>query len=189
MTTLGAGKKEKDVSLLGGLGGMLKSTLSGGLLGGLVGKTIATNNVAQAAANAIVLREAGRDDLADKLEEQIKTYSKDKGLENVPTEWRNGDRLAATIMEQQAQASKVNNWDLQKGPKGKTVNAFSAPALAAAQTSAKASLNRASNNDSNKWAEDIQAQVKEVKERNKKAGLGAQTKAGSMSGTKSGMFD
>ena len=189
MTTLGAGKKEKDVSLLGGLGGMVTDSLSRGLLGGLIGKTMATNTVAQAAANAIILRDAGRDDLADKLQEQIDTYSKDKGLKNVPTDWRNGDRLAATIMEQQAQASKVNNWDLQKGPKGKTVDAFSAPALAAAQTSAQASLDRASNNDSNKWAEDIQAQVKEVKERNKKAGLGAQTPAGAMSGTKSGMFD
>jgi hypothetical protein len=190
MTTLGSGEKEKDVGLLGGLGGMVTDSLSRGLVGGLVGKTMATNTVAQAAANAIILRDAGRADLADKLQKQIKEYSKEKGLKNVPTDWRNGDRLATTIMEQQAQASMVNDWDLQKGPTGKTVDAFSAPALAAAQTSAQASLNNAASyNDSNDWAEDIQTQVQATRERNEKAGLGAQTKKGRMSGTKSGMFD
>ena len=108
MTTLGAGKKEKDVSLLGGLGGMLSNAFSGGLAGGLIGKVMATNNVAQASANAIVLREAGRDDLADKLEEQIKTYSKDKGLENVPTDFRNGNQLASDIAK--TQVNTIRKW-------------------------------------------------------------------------------
>lgn len=108
MTTLGAGKKEKDVSLLGGLGGMLSNAFSGGLAGGLIGKVMATNNVAQAAANAIVLREAGHADLADKLEEQIKTYSKDKGLENVPTDWRNGNQLASDIAK--TQVNTIRKW-------------------------------------------------------------------------------
>jgi hypothetical protein len=108
MTTLGSGEKEKDVGLLGGLGGMVTDSLSRGLVGGLVGKTMATNTVAQAAANAIILRDAGRDDLADKLQKQIKEYSKEKGLKNVPTAWRNGDRLATTIMENRNES--ISKW-------------------------------------------------------------------------------
>ena len=110
MTTLGGGKDDGDkkVTVLGGLGSMVLKNLSGGLLGGVIGKTIAMTNVAKAAANEIVLRDAGREDLADKLKDQIAKYTKEKGLENVPTEFINGDRFAKTIEE--TQSKDISQW-------------------------------------------------------------------------------
>ena len=110
MTTLGGGKDDGDkkVSVLGGLGSMVLKNLSGGLLGGVIGKTISMTNVAKAAANEIILRDSGREDLADKLKDQIAKYTKEKGLENVPTDFIDGDRFAKTIEE--TQSKDISQW-------------------------------------------------------------------------------
>ena len=211
MTTLGGGKDDGDkkVTVLGGLGSMVLKNLSGGLLGGVIGKTIAMTNVAKAAANEIVLRDAGREDLADKLKDQIAKYTKEKGLENVPTEFINGDRFAKTIEE--TQSKDISQWSTDPTkkatpkPKPKTTttttetastNQQTPAAKKAAEDSAKASLARAaliksqkgSNNDDNSHVDAAMEAAKGSNERNKAAGLGAQTKAGSMAGTKSGYF-
>ena len=95
--TMGAigGGSDEEGGLLGGVLGLAKGVFAGGV----IGKFMATNNAAQAAANSIVLREMGRDDLADKIDTQYGTYVKSSGINNVPKSWRDGDRLAASIKE------------------------------------------------------------------------------------------
>ena len=109
MTTLGGGSaegsEEEESSWLGSLGDAAKGLLSGGLAGGLVGKFMNTTKSAQVAANAITLRAMGREDLADQLVAQNKTFVKDNGLELVPSAWRDGDRLAASV-----QTAKGDLW-------------------------------------------------------------------------------
>ena len=109
MTTLGGGSaegsEEEESSWLGSLGDAAKGLLSGGLAGGLVGKFMNTTKSAQVAANAITLRSMGREDLADQLVAQNKTFVTDNGLEHVPPTWRDGDRLAAAV-----EAEKGNLW-------------------------------------------------------------------------------
>ncbi len=109
MTTLGGGSAEgsddEESSWLGSLGDAAKGLLSGGLAGGLVGKFMNTTKSAQVAANAITLRSMGRDDLADQLEAQNSTFVTDNGLELVPSTWRDGDRLAASV-----QTAKGDLW-------------------------------------------------------------------------------
>ena len=200
MTTLGGGKDDGDkkVSVLGGLGSMVLKNLSGGLLGGVIGKTISMTNVAKAAANEIILRDSGREDLADKLKDQISKYKKEKGLENVPTEFINGDRFAKTIEE--TQSKDISQWSTDPTKKTASTNQQTPAAKKAAEDSAKASLARAaliesqkndkgSSNDGNSSAEAVMQAAQDSRKRSEAAGLGAQTKAGAMAGTRgSGYF-
>jgi len=103
MSTLGVageGAEEEEQSWLGSLGDAAKGLLSGGLAGGLIGKFTATRNAAETAANARVLRDMGRDDLADQLEAQNKTFVSDSGLTLVPEGMRNGDQLANSVRKE-----------------------------------------------------------------------------------------
>jgi hypothetical protein len=106
MSTIGGGSEEEgdNVTLLGGALNLAKGVFAGGI----IGKFMATTNAAQAAANSIVLRDMGRDDLADKIDAQYSTYVKDSGIKNVPTAWRDGDRLAASIKENKKEV--INSW-------------------------------------------------------------------------------
>ena len=105
MSTIGGGDKEKDPeTLLDSVIGMAQGVFAGGI----IGKAIATNNAARAAANAIVLRDLGRADLADKIDAQYGAYVDKSGIKNVPTKWRDGDRLAASIKENKK--DKLNKW-------------------------------------------------------------------------------
>lgn len=92
--------EEEEQSWLGSLGDAAKGLLSGGLAGGLIGKFTATRNAAETAANARVLRDMGRDDLADQLEAQNKTFVSDSGLTLVPEWMRNGDQLADSVRKE-----------------------------------------------------------------------------------------
>ena len=109
MTTLGGGSAEdsddEESSWLGSLGDAAKGLLSGGLAGGIAGKFMNTTKSAQVAANAITLRSMGREDLADQLEAQNNIFVTDNGLELVPSTWRDGDRLAASV-----QTAKGDLW-------------------------------------------------------------------------------
>jgi len=108
MAKLGAGStegSEEESSWLGSLGDAAKGLLSGGLAGGLVGKFMNTTSSAQVAANALTLRDMGRDDLADQLKAQNAIFVKDNGLELVPEFMRDGDRLAEAV-----KAEKGNLW-------------------------------------------------------------------------------
>jgi len=101
MSTLGVAgegaEEEEEKGWLESLGGAAKGLLSGGLAGGLVGKFVNTNKAAQMAANALTLRDMGREDLADQLDAQYNSFVKEKGLELVPKSWRDGDRLAENV--------------------------------------------------------------------------------------------
>lgn len=99
MKTIGAGSEEEEGGESKGLLGGLADVAKGIFAGGIIGKFMATNNAAQAAANSIVLRDMGRDDLADKIDAQYGAYVKSSGIELVPEAWRDGDRLAASIKD------------------------------------------------------------------------------------------
>ncbi len=92
--------EEEEQSWLGSLGDAAKGLLSGGLAGGLIGKFTATRNAAETMANARVLRDMGRDDLADQLEAQNKTFVSDSGLTLVPEWMRDGDQLANSVRKE-----------------------------------------------------------------------------------------
>jgi hypothetical protein len=110
MTSLGAGsgKKEEDKSLVGSLLG-----LAGGVFtGGIIGKFVSANNVAQASANAIILRESGRTASADKLDKAIADYAKAKGISNL-SDFTTGKRLAESA--QTVNESNINRWGTGAG--------------------------------------------------------------------------
>jgi hypothetical protein len=96
MTSLGAGSgKEENVSLVDGLLGIGKNILAGGV----IGKFMSSTNVAQTKANALALREMGREDLAEKIETQAGVYEKENGLTNVPSMFRDGDKLYGQVQD------------------------------------------------------------------------------------------
>ena len=120
MSTIGGGEDDDNVTLLDSVVGMAKGVFAGGI----IGKVMSTNNAARAAANAIVLRDMGRDDLADKIDDQYDTYVNKSGIKNVPTNQRDGDRLAASIKETKKEV--INQWgttSTKTTPKPKTTTA------------------------------------------------------------------
>ena len=108
MTTIGAGSKKEDKSFLQALGGLAGSALSGGV----IGKFISANNVAQASANAIILRESGRDEYADKLEAAIADYAKEKGVANL-SDFTTGKKLAESA--QGVKETFISKWGVGAG--------------------------------------------------------------------------
>ena len=106
MTTLGTADSEQPgistaEGQAGAGGGLLAGAgalLSNGLAGGIIGKFMSTTNAARSAANAIILRKMGREDLADKIDTQYSSYVEEKGLTNVPPSWRDGDQLADSVI-------------------------------------------------------------------------------------------
>jgi len=114
MTSLGAGSgKEENVSLVEGLLGIGKNILAGGV----IGKFMSSTNVAQTKANALALKDMGRQDLADKITNQVSVYEKDNKLTNMPSMFRDGkglyDKLAAdgriTYVTNASKTSTVGN--------------------------------------------------------------------------------
>ena len=104
MSTIGGGEDDDNVTLLDSVVGIAKGVFAGGI----IGKVMSTTNAAQAAANAIVLRDMGRDDLADKIDAQYDTYVDKSGIKNVPTKWRDGDRYADSVKESKKEV--LNSW-------------------------------------------------------------------------------
>ena len=108
MSTIGGGAKDKEEEGSEGFLSKVKGAIGGVLQGGIIGKFMATTNAAQAAANSIVLRNMGRDDLADKIDAQYSSYVKSSGIEAVHESWRDGDRLAASVMDNKKEV--INSW-------------------------------------------------------------------------------
>jgi hypothetical protein len=108
MSTISGGAKGKEEEGSEGFLGKVTGAIGGVLQGGIIGKFMATTNAAQAAANSIVLRNMGRGDLADKIDAQYGSYVKSSGIEMVPEAWRDGDRLAASVMENRK--SVLDGW-------------------------------------------------------------------------------
>ena len=105
MTSLGAGSGgEENVSLVDGLLGIGKNILAGGV----IGKFMSSTNVAQTKANALALREMGREDLADKIDAQAGIYEKENGLTNVPSMFREGDKLYGQVQDSGRMAYNPN---------------------------------------------------------------------------------
>mgnify|MGYP003639903958 CR=1 FL=1 len=92
--------------------GFLEAITSGimkNMAGGLLGKAMAVNNVAEANANAAILRSKGLVAEADKIQAQVSIYEEEKGITGWPTGMRNGEGMAARAMESD-NASKWSNW-------------------------------------------------------------------------------
>lgn len=108
MSTVGAGNTEKDKSLVGSLLGLA----GGALAGGVIGKFVSANNVAQASANAIILRQAGKTEEADKLDAAIAAYAKDKGVDKF-SDFTTGEALAESIAKKQL--NTIRKWQTGGG--------------------------------------------------------------------------
>ena len=163
MSRIGAGEASEEESggFLSGLTGVAKSIFGGGIAGGLVGKFSATVNSAQVAANAIALREMGREDLADQLETANKAFVADRGIGGIPEPMRDGDRLANQVRDVQYGGSFSNAQPSSSSSSGLASRPSSAP------TSSARPVARPSNNDkdsgpnaASKAASDYQAKVK-----------------------------
>jgi hypothetical protein len=108
MTSIGAGDKEEDKSLVGSLLGLA----GGALAGGVIGKFVSANNAAQASANAIILRKAGKIEEADKLDKAIAAYAKDKGIDKF-SDFTTGKALADSVAKEQL--NTIRKWELGGG--------------------------------------------------------------------------
>jgi hypothetical protein len=166
MSRIGAGEASEEESggFLSGLTGVAKSIFGGGIAGGLVGKFSATVNSAQVAANAIALREMGREDLADQLETANKAFVADRKIGMVPEAMRDGDRLANQVRDVQYGGSFSN---AQPSSSSSSSSSGLASRPSAAPTSSARPVARPSNNDkdsgpnaASRAASDYQASVK-----------------------------
>jgi hypothetical protein len=108
MTSIGAGDKEEDKSLVGSLLGLA----GGALAGGVIGKFVSANNAAQASANAIILRKAGKIEEADELDKAIAAYAKDKGIDKF-SDFTTGKALADSVAKEQL--NTIRKWELGGG--------------------------------------------------------------------------
>ncbi len=128
--------------------GLIESLTSGllkNLGGGLVGKAMAVSNVAEANANAAILRSKGMDVEADKITAQVAIYEKEKGIEGWPTSMRNGASMAERAGQSEF-AQTFNQWGTQAT--SNTVAADPAVAAPAAPASLATAVNTLSRNDS-----------------------------------------
>jgi len=92
--------------------GLIESIANGiltNMAGGLIGKAMAVNNVAEANANAAILRSKGLVAEADKIQSQVAVYEEEKGISNWPTAMRSGEGMTKRAMESD-NASSWSNW-------------------------------------------------------------------------------
>jgi hypothetical protein len=144
MSTIGGGAKGKEEEGSEGFLGKVTGAIGGVLQGGIIGKFMATTNAAQAAANSIVLRNMGRDDLADKIDAQYSSYVKSSGIEVVPESWRDGDRLAASVMENRK--SVLDGWGTPSAPRAAVGGTTGLGARKPAQSAADATADYVASN-------------------------------------------
>ena len=107
-----------------------------GLGGGIIGKFISGSTAAQAAANIRVMKAMGQDVTA--LEKELKVYVKDRGLQNLPTEWINGDKLAEDVINKHQNLK----YTLKQEPEN-----VKAESLTTAQIQAKTSQSKKDNDN------------------------------------------
>ena len=109
MTTLGGGDVEKETGLIAGV-----KQLAGGLLeNSIIGKMMSIGNASAASANAILLREKGYIDEADKIDAQVIAYAKEKGISGFPEAWRSGTGKAEAASE--INQSNISKWGTSAG--------------------------------------------------------------------------
>jgi hypothetical protein len=134
------GAEEEEKSFLGSLGDAAKGLLGTSIAGGLVGKFVATTNAAQTAANALILRDMGRDDLADQLDAQNAAYVEESGIGRVPEFMRDGDRLANSVRD-----VKGDQWSTDATQRAETSTSSTSPAPS--RTTSNVQQQRASSNN------------------------------------------